>query len=168
MSKTTLALALLALLACAPKPGTEQTASDSPAAAVADPSAVRQAIEATNVKFADALNKGNVDSMLAAYGSDAIVMQPNQPVWRGHEGIRSGGQGMFAAATLSNVTFHTEDVQVAGDFAIETGRYEMTVTPKQGKAINDKGKYMTVWQRQADGSWKIIRDISNSDLPATG
>lgn len=75
---------------------------------------------------------------------------------------------MFSSATLSNVTFQTEDVQVAGDLAIETGRYEMTVTPKQGKAINDKGKYVTVWQRQPDGSWKIVRDISNSDLPATG
>ena len=75
---------------------------------------------------------------------------------------------MFAVATLSNVTFHTEDVQVAGDLAVETGRYEMTFTPKQGKAINDKGKYVTVWQRQPDGSWKVLRDISNSDLPATG
>ena len=65
MSKTLLALSMLAVLACAPK--TEQTASDSPAAAVADPGAVRQAIEATNVRFADALNKGNIDSMLTIY-----------------------------------------------------------------------------------------------------
>lgn len=167
MSKTILALSLFALAACGQRPSSDTMGADSAATAMPDPAAVRQAIEATNIKFADGLNRGDIDAMLTAYASDAIVMQPNQPAWRGHDGIRTGGQGMFSAATLSGVTFHTDDVQIAGDLAVETGRYEMTLTPKQGKAINDKGKYLTVWQRQADGSWKVIRDISNSDLPAS-
>lgn len=43
----------------------------------------------------------------------------------------------------------------------------MTMTPKtgKGKPMSDKGKYIVVLQKQADGSWKIVRDISNSDLP---
>lgn len=36
-----------------------------------------------------------------------------------------------------------------------------------GKATLDKGKFLTVWKKQADGSWKIIRDMYNSDLPAS-
>jgi len=39
----------------------------------------------------------------------------------------------------------------------------VTVTPKGGKLTHDKGKYLTVWKKQADGSWKIYRDINNSD-----
>jgi len=30
----------------------------------------------------------------------------------------------------------------------------------------DELKYLTVWQRDSAGAWRIIRDINNSDLPA--
>jgi ketosteroid isomerase-like protein len=43
----------------------------------------------------------------------------------------------------------------------------MTMLPKGGKAMNDVGKYVAVWKKQPDGSWKMIRDIYNSDLPPT-
>jgi ketosteroid isomerase-like protein len=60
----------------------------------------------------------------------------------------------------------TEDVMVSGDLAVETGTFAWTLQPKSGAEVKDKGKYLTVWKRQADGSWKIVRDIDNSDLPA--
>jgi len=71
----------------------------------------------------------------------------------------------------SQITFKegavkTEDVMVAGDLALETGTYGWTLQPKSGSEIKDKGKYLTAWKRQADGSWKVIRDIGNTDLPA--
>jgi ketosteroid isomerase-like protein len=49
---------------------------------------------------------------------------------------------------------------------VETGTFEWTLAPKNGLAAKDKGKYLTVWKRQMDGTWKIVRDINNSDLPA--
>ena len=162
------ALALLALLGCAPQ-NTEKASADSAAAAVADPAVVRSAIEAANTRAADALIKGDVETLLQNYAPDAILMMPNAPAWTGIEGIRAGGKAFFDQVTISDVKFHTTDVKVAGDLAIETGTIEMTVTPKKGgKAMTDKGKYITVWQKQADGSWKVIRDINNSDLPAAG
>jgi ketosteroid isomerase-like protein len=42
----------------------------------------------------------------------------------------------------------------------------MDAQAKAGPEIKDKGKYLTAWQRQSDGGWKIVRDINNSDLPA--
>jgi hypothetical protein len=44
---------------------------------------------------------------------------------------------------------------------------EWTLVPKtaQGEEMTTKGKYLTVWKQQADGSWKIVRDINNSDEP---
>ena len=29
----------------------------------------------------------------------------------------------------------------------------------------DSGKYVVAWQKQADGGWKITRDILNTDIP---
>jgi len=34
-----------------------------------------------------------------------------------------------------------------------------------GKTISDKGKYLTVWKKEADGDWKVLVDTYNSDLP---
>ena len=60
----------------------------------------------------------------------------------------------------------TADIMVAGDLAVEAGTFAWTFQPKSGPEIKDKGKYRTVWKRQADGTWKIVRDINNTDLPA--
>ena len=60
----------------------------------------------------------------------------------------------------------SEDVILSGDIAVESGSNEMTMTPAGGKPMTDKGKYVTTWKRQTDGSWKIVRDIMNSNLPA--
>ena len=36
-----------------------------------------------------------------------------------------------------------------------------------GKTVVYKGKYLTVWKKQADGSRKVLYDVFNSDLPPT-
>lgn len=162
------ALTVLALVGCAP-PSSEKATADSAAMAAADPAVVRQAIDAANTLAANALDKGDVESWLTLYKSDAIVLPPNEPAWRGVEGMRAGAQAMLNAVTISGTTLTADDVKISGDFAVETGTYTMTMTPKKGgKAVNDKGKYIVVWERQPDGSWKAIRDMFNSDLPPTG
>jgi len=41
----------------------------------------------------------------------------------------------------------------------------MTMTPEGSDPIDDTGKYLEIWKKQADGGWKVVRDIFNSDLP---
>jgi ketosteroid isomerase-like protein len=48
-----------------------------------------------------------------------------------------------------------------------SGTYEETTTDASGKPVNDRGKYVEVWEKQADGKWKCGTDIWNSDLPAS-
>jgi ketosteroid isomerase-like protein len=43
----------------------------------------------------------------------------------------------------------------------------MTMNDAKGKPITSRGKYATMWKKQADGNWRAVVDISNSDLPAT-
>ena len=42
----------------------------------------------------------------------------------------------------------------------------MTVNDAKGKPVTDRGKYVEAWKKQADGAWKVVEDIYNSDLPA--
>ena len=151
--------------ACAPR---ETAVTDSAATVtppVVDVAAVRQTIEQTNAKMVDALQRGDTTAMLANYDNDAIVMISGNPAWRGRSEIAAQGAGMFSAVKFSDVKFTPSTVDVAGDFAIETGAYEMTTTETGKKPVPDKGKYVTVWKKQADGSWKVYRDITNTDIP---
>jgi len=152
-----LLLAGVALAACAP-------AAPPPPPPV-DVAAVKLAIEAANKKFVAAMMAGDTVGAAANYAEDAIAMQPNAPAWKGRAGIAHGLAGFMTMGKVTQFDGATDDVMVAGDMAVETGHGEMTLTPTKGKPMHDKLKYVTVWHKQTDGSWKIVRDINNSDLP---
>jgi ketosteroid isomerase-like protein len=40
------------------------------------------------------------------------------------------------------------------------------VNDAAGNPVTDNQKYVTVWRKGADGSWKVVADIFNSDNPA--
>jgi ketosteroid isomerase-like protein len=59
------------------------------------------------------------------------------------------------------------EVAKSGDLACLSGTYELTMNDPGGKPVSDRGKYVEVWEKQADGKWKCGTDIWNSDLPAS-
>lgn len=161
--------AAVALFAAACAPTGETPVKDSAATAappVVDVAAVRQAIEQANAKFIDAMIRGDSAGMIANYADDAVVMDPGTPAARGRGEIGARFARKIQSAKVSDEKAITTSVDVAGDYAIETGTFDVTFTPKGGTLTHDKGKYLTVWKKQADGSWKIYRDINNSDGPA--
>jgi uncharacterized protein (TIGR02246 family) len=155
--------------ACTPADDTGAT-SDSAAGVAAtatDANAVREAIDAANARFVDAAKRGDTSIVDAIFAEDVVVMMSNEPAKRGREAAREGFARTFVPGTVKEFSLKTDDVAAGGDLAVETGAYEMTLQPKGAKEVKDKGKYITVWKRQPDGSWKIVRDMVNSDLPMT-
>jgi uncharacterized protein (TIGR02246 family) len=155
--------ALLSIAACQPR--AEPAGGDSAAVATNDAS-VRKSIEEANSRFLAALEKADTATMMANYADDAVVMPPGGPTMKGRVAIGQGFSGMLSQAMIMSPKLFTDDVIVRDDIAIESGRYDWMVHPKTGAAVTEKGKYITIWRRQADGSWKIIKDINNSDAPA--
>jgi uncharacterized protein (TIGR02246 family) len=153
--KTTFAVILSVLLllfsACAQK--------------VNDPADV-QAIKDTQPAFDKAWNAGNAEAVASGiYTADATKMDPNQPALVGKDAIRASLQKYFDqfSGEGRNVA---EDVRVSGDLAVARGTFEGKENLKAGGySAQFKGKWMTAFQRQADGSWKAFWDIFNSDLP---
>lgn len=150
------------MVACSPN--TPSTAS-TPNVAVPDTAATRSAIEAANARFADAFKRADKVGLMANYTDDAIIMMPNEVAWRGRAEIDKGFTAFLGQTAFKEGGAKTEDVMLAGDLAVETGTFAWTLQSKSGTEIKDKGKYLTAWKRQTDGSWKIVRDINNSDLP---
>ena len=115
--------------------------------------------------WAAAMNSGKYGDVAVLYADDAIVLPPEAAVVKGNAAIKEFWSGM-AAFKPTDWKLATEEVEVHGDVAIETGTYSLKLTPPGAKeAIADNGKYMVVWKRQSDGSWKIYRDMYSTNIP---
>ena len=162
-------VSLLFVAACSTKkeaPPTRDTAAPAFAPAPDEATSARAVIDSMNAAFLAALERGDAATAASNYAEDAVFMSANDKAWRGRDAVQKGLAGMLSQFSFKDAKLTTEDVILRGDLAVETGAYSWTLQPKSGTATKDVGKYLTVWQRDGAGTWKIIRDISNTDLPA--
>jgi uncharacterized protein (TIGR02246 family) len=131
-----------------------------------DTAAVKAAIEAVNAKFVAATERGDSAAVVALYDANAMALPPGEPAWDGSAAIGKGFGGMLGAFTIKGFELNAKEVVAGGDYAAETGTYKMTLVPKKGAAMEDHGKYVVVWKKQGDGTWKLYRDIWNTDIAA--
>ena len=124
----------------------------------ADQAAIHQA-QQNDVKRTNAQD-WNGD--LALYAEDAILMPPNQAAVQGKAPIQAW---MQAYPPISNLQEQGLEIEGEGNLAYDRGTYSMTVNHVVAPSIEDHGKYLTIWRKQAGGLWKISRAIFNSDLP---
>ena len=54
------------------------------------------------------------------------------------------------------------DMAASGDLGYTYGNYVFKSKNKDGKIVSSYGKYMSVWKKQKDGSWKVAVDMGNS------
>ena len=157
-TKTALALCLLifsSALAC-------QQQASMPDTRAAD----EATLKATDEQWSKAASSGDVDKTVSFYSDDAIVMPPNSPSLTGKEPIRAMWQSMITPAG-SAISWKVTKVEVAksGELGYVTGSYDMTYN-SSGKPVTERGKYLEVWKKLPDGSWKCAVDMFSSDLPA--
>jgi len=110
----------------------------------------------------------DVEQTIAFYSDDAIVFAPNATSATTKEAIRNRWKDMFASPGFV-ITWQPTTVRVgkSGEMARVSGTYELTMNDASGKPINDRGKYLEVWEKQSDGNWKCTADMWNSDLASS-
>jgi ketosteroid isomerase-like protein len=158
--KTTLPflLCLLLLSSCAP-----------PAPDIAQ---LRKTLEEMTAKAEQNMMAGTIDTNLADYTDDAVSMPNNGPMLKGKPAIREYYQAMMSMGMkFTGVDFVSSDLQASGSYAYELGTYTMTID-MGGITINDKGKYLTVYERGTDGKWRVKVETWNTDtmppMPGAG
>ena len=126
---------------------------------------VEQLLRDLDAKWAKAAGGKDVEQTIAFYSNDAVVFPPNATTAATKEAIRNAWNEMFASPGFV-ITWQPAKVQVAkaGDMAWVSGTYESTMNDAGGKPMNDRGKYLEVWEKQSDGNWKCRADMWNSDL----
>ena len=130
---------------------------------------VRAAIAAIDKKFMEDVNRGDAAAGAAAYTDDAILMPPNHSPLEGKQAIGKYLAEIGSQLQASNFQLSILEVDVQGDTTIVRGTYSSSFTvPGTNAPMEDRGKNLQVWKRQADGNWNIHRDIWNSNMPIPG
>ncbi len=101
-------------------------------------------------------------NMYAAEGA-IMLTAGRQPIY-GKKAVKKIMMGIESILRWEPV-----DGQVAasGDLGYTWGRYVATAKDEQGNETEFHGKYVSIWKKQKDGSWKWIVDIGN-DNPSPG
>ncbi len=157
MSTRTTLLATLAL-------GLASAACEPPAQEVAGLSAEDMAaIRADTEAFAQAVLDRDWAAATALFSDDAVLMPPNGPAVEGRAAIQAWFESFPTVTEFAN-----PPVKIDGrdDLVFVRGRYELTVMPEGAtEPLKDTGKYVDVRRKQPDGTWLVVIDIWNSDLP---
>ena len=142
----------LTLGACAPR-------------AIREAPDIRAAAESIYARYAATLGAGNADAWAELWADDGVQLPPDAPPVVGKSQIREKLRGVLDAFRF-DMQIRTEEARSAGGWASARGTYTATLTPKRGgDPVPIDGKFLTIFARQPDGSWKIYRDIFNSNVP---
>lgn len=124
-----------------------------------------QAILALGEDWDAALAAKDLDRVMGFFADDAQSLADNAAPARGREEVRALWEALLA---LPGLVFTTKDeiVQVSdgGDMAYTIGAHRIGFDTPEGR-IEDEGKYLLVWRKRA-GVWKLVADMSNSNLPS--
>jgi ketosteroid isomerase-like protein len=129
---------------------------------------VEGVLRVLDTQWSKAAAAKDLEQTIAYYSDDAVVLPPNGPSATTKEAIRKLWQDLLASPGFA-LSWKPSRVEASksGDMAHVSGTYEFSINDASGKPFNDRGKYLEVWKKQADGNWKCAADMWNSDLAAS-
>ena len=107
---------------------------------------------------------GKMDSVLSYWADDAVVMPPGQPPLKGKEAIRNMLEESSRIPGFK-ISWEPKSVSVSasGDMAYMIEENQITMSDSLGRPFTQFNKAVTVWRKEADGTWKNVVDMWNSN-----
>ena len=127
--------------------------------------ALKEEVTKLGDELAAAMVANEVDKMLAMYAPGAISLPNYSPRMQGIDAFRQHHQ-MMESSGMKVRAFDSEPSEVwqAGDQVVEIGKYKINIEMPGMGEIQDVGKYLTIYERNAEGELKIKVETWNTDM----
>ena len=124
-------------------------------------------VRRAELAFAASVMENRPDRFAAALDEGAVFVGGG--VSRGKAEVVESWKGYFAEGR-PYFEWHPELVELSadGELGLSRGPWTIRAKDKDGKEVEQKGTFNSVWRRQADGSWRVIFDAGCSPCPACG
>ena len=123
------------------------------------------AIADFNQRYLKAINDGDIDALSALTTDRHMMILPSRTPIIGKAANDEANGRVFDLFDIDE-TWTPEETEVAGDWAFQRGTFRVAATPKAGgDTRTTTGHFLRIYERQADGSWRMTRDMFNSDSP---
>lgn len=123
-------------------------------------------IEKLNKEMSGAMAAGDFEKEMSYYADDVIYMPNNSKMVEGKAALKASNEEMMKSG-VKITSFETKTLKVmsCNKTIAEIGTYQISMSvPGKADPIKDNGKYLTIWEKQADGSLKVKLEIWNTDL----
>lgn len=118
-------------------------------------------------KFAKATKEGGGKAFSSFFAEDGVTLANGKAPVIGREAIAA--QAKWSPQDYQLIwTPEGGQMSPSGDMGFTWGHYEGHSKDKAGNPIVTSGRYMTIWKKQPDGSWKVALDSSNDEPPNAG
>jgi len=131
-----------------------------------DVAATRTALMDADRAFNNATAERRTDGWMQFIAEDGAMIRSAGTI-TGRAAIREEMAKTFADTAFS-LRWEPLQADASGDLGYTNGRFEARFRDAKGNAAMRTGRYLTVWKKQADGSWKVVRDIGVQDPAPAG
>lgn len=131
-------------------------------AAAAELSPEAKALVKLDDAWSTSAGNKNVDRLVSFYADDATAYPPGDKAATGRSAIRA----VWAGITDPNYSLSWKATNAGvsgGELGFTSGTFVETIKGADGTATIGNGKFLCVWKKQKDGSWKAIHDMWNYD-----
>jgi uncharacterized protein (TIGR02246 family) len=118
------------------------------------------AIRAAENALAQAFEDPDPTAWVSCYTEDAIFVGPGSPALEGRAALLA----VAPQVMMSSLEIVADSTIGAGSFAATTGRATWVSGPKDSGASTIRRRFLMVWRRDADGRWRVARELLNEDL----
>ena len=129
-------------------------------------SSTAKKILALDKQWSDAAYGHDLAKTMSFYAKDAVILPPNSPICKTTKDKTACWAPMCDKSAEVTCSATKDEVAKSGDMAYTYGTYKLVMPDGKGGMMNDKGKFVEIWKKQANGAWKCAVDTFNSDLPA--